>query len=121
MIEAILEGNRFRTVGKSFIITSGTTKTELETFLNPYIENFEAQSGTGEDGPQTFETRVRIVNITSSPNPEQIPFSSDPANIQWSKDVKADSKASRRPALTVAAINAGFEIRRRDNGIMKPT
>ncbi|PKY57736.1 hypothetical protein RhiirA4_291788, partial [Rhizophagus irregularis] len=109
MIEAILEGNRFRTVGKSFVITSGTTLSELETLLNSYIENFEAQSGSGEDGPQTFESRVRIVNLSSAPNPEQIPFSSDPSNIQWSKDVKAETKAKRRPAPTLSAINSGFE------------
>jgi hypothetical protein len=109
MIEAVLDGNRFRTVGKSFIITSGTTLSELESFLNPYIESFEAQSGGGESGPQTFESRLRIVNISSAPNPEQIPFTSDPANVQWSKDVKAETKARRRPAPTLSAINSGFE------------
>lgn len=61
------------------------------------------------DGPQTFESRIRIVNISSAPNPEQIPFSSDPANIQWSKDVKAETKAKRRPAPTLSAVNSGFE------------
>ena len=103
MIEALLSGNRYKTVGKSFYITSETTSAELQEFLNPYIENFEAQSGTGQDGPQTKESRVRIANITSSPNPEQIPFSSDPSNVQWTKETKAAAK-TLKSSPTLQAI-----------------
>jgi TolA-binding protein len=105
ILEAILEGNRHRTVGHSFVINSKTTLDQVTEFLTPYIENFESQSGTGEDGPSTFASRLLVRNITSAPNPEAIPFTSDSSNVQWKKDTKANTKANRRASPSLAAIN----------------
>jgi hypothetical protein len=107
LIECLLEGNRAKSLSKSFVIGPGITIQELITQLTESIENFETQSGSGENGPQTFASRLRIVNISSSPNPDSIPFSSDPKNIQWKADVKADRKeARRRPTLTLSAVKS---------------
>lgn len=48
--------------------------------------------------------RVQIPNVSSAPNPEARSFSSDSANIQWSKDIKAERKATRRPSPTMSSI-----------------
>lgn len=42
--------------------------------------------------PQTKSSVVQIYNISGSPNPEAKPFSSDSVNVQWSKEVKAETK-----------------------------
>jgi hypothetical protein len=47
-----------------------------------------------EKGPSVLSCRVQIPNVSSAPNPEARPFSSDSANIQWSKDIKAEQKAT---------------------------
>lgn len=92
-----------RTVGHSFIINPGTSLKEIEELLTPFIENFEAQSGTGEDGPQTEGSVARIINITEAPKPEAIPFSSQPENVQWAKDTKNAQKASKRTSSSIQA------------------
>lgn len=53
--------------------------------------------------PQTYQTIVRIMNISGSPNPEARPFTSDPSNIQWMQDTKADQKAVKRAAKRQAS------------------
>jgi hypothetical protein len=102
MIEAILPNGNRRTVGKSFIISQGTTSQVLETFLTPFIESFETQSGSGELEGFSDSSLVRVHNITTAPNPEAHPFSSDPANIQWVKETKATQKATKRSASSAA-------------------
>jgi len=92
MIEAVLPGGAHQTVGYSFNINPGTTLKEIEDLLNPFVENFEAQSGSGEDGPQTESSLVRILNITEAPNPEARPFSSAPENVKWSQNTNSSPK-----------------------------
>ncbi len=104
MIEAILPNGKRRTVGKSFVITQGITLQELETFLTLFIETFEAQSGSGELEGFSESSLVRVHNITSAPNPEAHPFTSDPANIQWVKETKATQKAAKKRSASTIAI-----------------
>ncbi|RGB22371.1 hypothetical protein C1646_776186 [Rhizophagus diaphanus] len=54
---------------------------ELSNILLERILNFEAQSGSGEEGPSVIDCRALITNISSSPNPSAQPFSSDPSNL----------------------------------------
>jgi hypothetical protein len=90
LVQAELPTGGRRSVGHSFNINAGAQLEEIREFLTPYIENFEAQSGSGE--VQTQSTVVQIYNITESPNPEAQPFSSDSTNLQWVKTVRADAK-----------------------------
>jgi hypothetical protein len=103
LIECLLSGNRYRSLAPSFLVNHLTELHHLESLLTERIENFEAQSGD-EKGPSVLSCRVQITNISSAPNPEARPFSSDSANIQWSKDIKAERKASRRPSPTMSSI-----------------
>nr|AFN42456.1 hypothetical protein [Rhizophagus irregularis]AFN42520.1 hypothetical protein [Rhizophagus irregularis]AGJ98054.1 hypothetical protein [Rhizophagus irregularis]AML60500.1 hypothetical protein [Rhizophagus irregularis]AML60517.1 hypothetical protein [Rhizophagus irregularis] len=105
MVECLMEGNRFRSLAPSFHATPGVTLTDLEGHFNTFIENFEAQSGTGESGPSVLSCRAVITNISSAPHPEARPFSSSPENIQWKQDIKADKKATRRPTVTAQSLN----------------
>lgn len=50
MIETELPTGNPRTVGHSFNVNPGTSIEELEELLIPFIETFEAQSGSGEEG-----------------------------------------------------------------------
>jgi len=104
LIECIMEGNRTRSLRDSFLLGPNYTMQEILKLLTEAVENFEAQSGTGEEGPSVIATRARVVNVSSAPQPESIPFTADPANVQWKKDVKADRKASKRPTLTLTAV-----------------
>lgn len=102
MVIAELPTGGRRTVGHSFNVKSGATYEKIEEFLIPHIERFEAQSGTGEAGPITESTVVQIYNITDSPNPETRPFTGDPANLNWTKEVKADTKRAADRARKAA-------------------
>jgi hypothetical protein len=104
LIDCRMEGNKYRTLAPTFNCAPNITLAELESLLRDRIENFEAQSGSGEEGPSVIDTRVRITNISTAPEPNVRPFSSSPANIQWKADVKADRKASRRPSASVQSI-----------------
>lgn len=104
MVEAILPNGKKRTVVHSFVVNPNTTMAELERFLTGPIEHFEEQSGTGEESGFTEESLVRVYNISSAPNPEVIPFSSDPANLQWVKETKEAAKMAKTTP-TLAAIN----------------
>lgn len=106
LVECVMEGNRYRSLAPSLHIASGFTLSDLEDHFNVRIENFEAQSGTGEEGPCVTGTRAIITNISSAPNPSAIPFTSDPANVEWKRDVKQDKKATRRPSASVSALKA---------------
>ncbi len=90
----------------SLHVASGFTLSDLENHFNVRIENFEAQSGTGEEGASVIGTRAIITNISSAPNPSAIPFTSDPANVEWKRNVKQDQKTTRRPSASVHALNA---------------
>lgn len=105
LVECVMEGNRYRSLAPSMHIASGFSLTDLENHFNERIDNFEAQSGSGEEGASVIGTRAIITNITSAPNPSVIPFSSDPANIQWKTDTKIDRKAARRPSASVQSIS----------------
>lgn len=105
IIEARLEGNRYRTVAPSFRLGPNFTLNELSNFLTERILNFEAQSGSGEEGPSVIDCRALITNISSAPEPQAQPFTSSPANVQWSRDIKADRKAARRPSATIQSIS----------------
>jgi hypothetical protein len=61
LLEARLEGNRFRSVSTSCHLTPGFTLDFLERHYTEAILNFEAQSGTGEDGPSVVSARLRII------------------------------------------------------------
>jgi len=90
---------------------------DLRNWLEPLIENFETQSGSGENGPMTIRTYVRVMDITGVPNPEAIPVSSDPANVDFmgvarkaqKLETKRAQKTSTRPssiqAQTLSAVN----------------
>lgn len=105
IVEARLEGNRYKTVAPSFRIGPNFTLNELSNILLERIENFEAQSGTGEEGPSVIDCRALITNISSAPNPTAQPFSSDPNNLQWKKDAKVNRTATRRPSVTLQSLN----------------
>lgn len=63
-------------------------------------------SRSARRGPSVIESRAIITNISSSPNPKAIPFTSDSANVVWKRDVRQDLKATRRPSASVKALNA---------------
>lgn len=78
----------------------------------------EEQSGSS-DGKETNSTLVRVTNITSSPNPESRPFTSDPSNVKWVKETKATARTMRQSSQLIAMkqlentltsnLNQGFE------------
>jgi hypothetical protein len=43
----------------------GITLEEIETFLNPFIELFEAGSGEGETSTQSYLVRILSNNLVS--------------------------------------------------------
>src|SRR6266542_1373093 len=104
LIDCRMKGNRYRTLAPTINCAPNTTLAELDSLLRERIENFEAQSGTGEEGSSVIDTRVRLTNISTAPEPNVHPFSASPANIQWKADIKTDRKASRRPSASVQSI-----------------
>jgi hypothetical protein len=74
----------------------------LEGLIIPWIENFEAQSGSA-DGKETTDTILVVSNITSSPNPNARPFYSDPVNEQWKAATRAEQKAEARASTSKRA------------------
>jgi hypothetical protein len=106
LVECVMEGNRYRSLAPSLHVASGFSLSELENHFNVRIENFEVQSGSGEDGSSVIGIRAMITNISSAPNPSAIPFTSDPENVEWKRNVKQDQKAIRRPSASVRALKA---------------
>nr|AFN06088.1 hypothetical protein [Glomus sp. DAOM 229456]AHX00141.1 hypothetical protein [Rhizophagus irregularis] len=75
MIEITLSNGATRSLGHSLHVGPSVTLEELEGHYKEAIENFAAQSASGED-IMGLQGKALISNITSAPNPSAIPFSS---------------------------------------------
>jgi hypothetical protein len=100
MVMAVLETGGQRTVGSSFHCNKGITVAQLSSYLREAIDNFEAQSGTGESSPSTYESILQVHNITSAPEPEARPFTSSPSN-----DSSSSSNGSSLPPTGTSTTN----------------
>jgi hypothetical protein len=67
---------------------------DLKSWLQPLIDNFEAQSGGKELGPLSLRTFVSVTDITGIPEPEARPISSSPANVAHIKAVRAETRST---------------------------
>lgn len=97
-----------RTLGTSFHTSCQPHMDELIQWLQPLIDNFEAQSGGESTGPLSLRTFVSIADITGIPEPEARPISSSPVNVAHIKKVQAETKRAadrtRKATPTLAAI-----------------
>ncbi len=99
-----------RTLGTSFHTSCQPRMDELIQWLQPLIDNFEAQSGGESMGPLSLRTFVSITDITGIPEPEARPISSSPVNVAHVKAVHVETKRAadrtRKVAPTLAAITS---------------
>lgn len=108
IIQPEFSSGQRRTLGHSFHINCEPKMNDLRDWLQPLIDNFEAQSGGDELGPLSLRTFISITDITGIPEPEARPISSSPANVAHIKTVRDETKRatdrSRKAAPTVSAI-----------------
>jgi hypothetical protein len=104
ILQPILSNGQNRTLGHSFSTNIQPKMDNLKEWLQPLIDTFEAQSGSG-DGKFTDSTLAIIRNVTDLPEPQATPISSSPANVEAIKQIKADArkgaKAQKRASSSV--------------------
>ena len=91
IIQPELSNGTRKTLGKSFITTIKPNMDKMNSLFTPLIENFMAQSASGE-GITTDSTLVSIRNVSDFPEPDATPTSSSQSNLNYMKDVAAQSK-----------------------------
>src|SRR6266480_3654714 len=108
ILQPILSNGQRRTLGHSFNTNIQPKMDLLKDWLQPLIDAFEAQSGSG-DGTFTDSTLVVIRNVSALPEPEAIPISSSKANVKYIADTyKADKQVanSARKAVKSPTVQA---------------
>jgi flagellar biosynthesis/type III secretory pathway chaperone len=92
----------------------------LKDWLQPLIDNFEAQSGSG-DGTLTDSTLAVIRNVSSLPEPHASPISSSQANVDYLATTKkeqtraADRERKATKSPTTQAIHSLTESIQQSN------
>lgn len=113
MLQPEFTSGQRRTLGTSFHTSCKPQMSELINWLQPLIDNFESQSGGESMGPLSLRTFVSITDITGIPEPNITPVSASQANVDYIKEVKAETKRAtdrgRKAAPTLTVINSGFE------------
>ncbi len=108
ILQPKLSNGQRRTLGHSFTTNIQPKMDTLINWLTPIIENFQAQSASGE-GIFTDSTLVQIRNVTDLPEPQATPISSSPANVKAIKDIKdnikrdADKQRKRAASSSIQA------------------
>jgi len=111
ILQPILPNGQHRTLGHSFNTNIQPKMNVLKNWLKPLIDNFEAQSGTGE-GTFTDTTLAVIRNVSMLPEPQATPITSSPSNVDYIAATKKEQtraadrarKATKSPTLQAMHI-----------------